>query len=56
MLLLCTKQEDTPGWSVQTLKEPAVSPSHLGMSVTPDDRTTSCNADVRTSRRRIQTI
>jgi AraC-like DNA-binding protein len=27
-LLLCTKQEDTPGWSVQMLKEPAVSPSH----------------------------
>jgi hypothetical protein len=26
--LLCTKQEDTPGWSVQMLKEPAVSPSH----------------------------
>ncbi|MCX4632795.1 hypothetical protein [Streptomyces sp. NBC_01443] len=26
--LLCTKQEDTPGWSVQMLKEPDVSPSH----------------------------
>ena len=41
------QQEDTPGWSVQMLREPAVSPLASGTSVVPDDRTTSCNAEFR---------